>query len=120
MIKCKLTSGGVDEQTAEQKLHVVVAKVEGHRLGNNSGMLALHYLQLMLACEQFLMLLPSTLMQRVALTSPTPHHASMSSVVPILPSSSSTVVVSAGGVVIRGHGVMAVIHVAVVHVVHVV
>lgn len=44
----------------------------------------------------------------------------MSSVVPVVPSSSSTMVVSTGGVVIWGHGVMAVVHAAVVHVVHVV
>lgn len=44
----------------------------------------------------------------------------MSSMSSILPSSSSAVVVSSGGVVMWGHGVMAVVHVAVVHVAHVV
>lgn len=39
-MKRKLTSRWVDEQTAEQKLHVVVAEVEGHCLGNNIRMLA--------------------------------------------------------------------------------
>lgn len=38
----KLTSRGVDEQASEQQLHIVVAEVEGHHLGDDVSMLALH------------------------------------------------------------------------------
>lgn len=52
-----LTSRWVDEQSSEQQLHVAVAKVKGHHLGNNSrvSMLALYGYMSMLTlwCYQY-------------------------------------------------------------------